>query len=170
MVIDMQYAIKDIAGNDIKVHTTSSSGSYTCNAAETVDGPWKSMGSGSGTKEFDLLEADLDSARYVQIDGYCAIDAIEALEGMTGLNKNGSKPASPVNLTVTGSTKKVSFAVKSSLPYTLKIFDVHGRLCWEPQASLSSGIYTWQPACPGLYVAHLETGSSAIVQKVLIDR
>jgi hypothetical protein len=70
VVIDMQSAIEDNPGNEIKVYTY---GSITCSAGETPDGPWVLLGSGT---EFDLSVGAVSSARYFKLSG-AAVDAVE---------------------------------------------------------------------------------------------
>jgi hypothetical protein len=168
MVIGMQFPIKDLPGNDIKVHVSGSSGNYTCNAGQEVDGPWKSLGSGNSTQEFDLSEGNIAEARYIQIDGNCGIDAIEALGGLTNIADNTFSAQNPTQLTVGSVRKNVSFHVQSVLPYSLKIYNTKGKLCWKPNTSQPSRTYTWQAGSTGMYLARLETKGTMVTKRFLV--
>ncbi|MDT8393395.1 MAG: M14 family zinc carboxypeptidase [Bacteroidales bacterium] len=68
VVVDMQKPIPDGPGNDIKVYEGDlSAEGFTCYAGTTMDGPWISMGEGSGTTEFELSVTGLGEARYFKI-------------------------------------------------------------------------------------------------------
>ncbi|MBN3034727.1 MAG: PKD domain-containing protein [Bacteroidales bacterium] len=96
-ILDMQIPIADGAGPDIRVHEGDSSPEgYTCYAGETIDGPWISMGTGTGTTEFDIAQAGLPDVQFIKIvddgDGQANVadagfdlDAIEALEPVSGI-------------------------------------------------------------------------------------
>ncbi len=97
VVLDMQYPVIDGPGIDLIIHEgdTSPEG-FTCYAGETIDGPWMSMGTGTGTSEFDLSMSGLAEAQFVKLaddgDGTANasnagfdLDAIEALEPVSGI-------------------------------------------------------------------------------------
>ncbi len=167
IVVDMQFPITNNTGNDIKVHTYGSSRNYTCRASQNVDGPWKSLGNATGTKEFDLSQGNIDNARYIQIDGNCALDAIEALDGMTGISRYNNTVPSSAQLIVTAERHHISFIVKNVLKHDLKIYNLQGKLCWEPETCNLSGVYTWQPICGGMYLAHIESNDTRITKRFL---
>ncbi|MCD4746523.1 MAG: hypothetical protein K8R58_09500, partial [Bacteroidales bacterium] len=97
VVVDMQYPIVDGPGNDFIVYEGDSSPEgYTCYAGQTIDGPWLSLGTGTGTTEFDLFNANLTEAQFIKIfddgDGTATapdagfdLDAIKALEPVSGI-------------------------------------------------------------------------------------
>ncbi len=96
-ILDMQFPIADGAGPDIRVHEgSSSSESYTLYAGETIDGPWLSLGTGTGTADFDLGLSGLPETQFVKIvddgdgsgnvaDAGFDLDAMEALEPISGV-------------------------------------------------------------------------------------
>jgi uncharacterized repeat protein (TIGR01451 family) len=127
-VIDMQYPITDGSGPDIIVHEGDATPEgFTCYVGETIDGPWISLGNGSGTSNFDIALSGLPEAQFLKIqddgDGSSNaanagfdLDAIEALEPVSGIylamfeyeiddsngNNNGKiDPGESVNLIVT---------------------------------------------------------------------
>jgi hypothetical protein len=67
-VLDMQYPIPDVSGNDFTVYEgdTSPEG-YYCYAGSTIDGPWILLGTGSGTTQFDLSGSGLSQAQFIRI-------------------------------------------------------------------------------------------------------
>ena len=68
VVVDLQYPAVDIQGNDLKViEGDASAEGYTCYASENMDGPWKLLGTGKGTTDFDLSQGSLQSARFIKI-------------------------------------------------------------------------------------------------------
>lgn len=100
IIIDMQTAIKDVQGNDLNViEGDNSPEGFTCYAGPSMDGPWKSLGTGKGTTGFDLSPAGLTSAQFIKIvddndgtanvnDAGFELDAIEALDSdITGIDE-----------------------------------------------------------------------------------
>nr|NQU93855.1 T9SS type A sorting domain-containing protein [Bacteroidota bacterium] len=83
-------------GPDIMVFEGDASAEgYELYAGESMDGPWHSMGTGSGTSEFDLSSCAISEARYYKIqddgDGSASgndagfdLDAMQALSSITG--------------------------------------------------------------------------------------
>jgi len=94
VVVDMQTIILDGSGNDIRVHEGDASAEgYEVFASPNIDGPWTSIGTGSGTTEFNLGSAG--AARFLKIvddgDGSASVvgagfdlDAIESLSNASG--------------------------------------------------------------------------------------
>jgi len=97
IVLDMQYPVLDGPGFDVIVYEGDSSPEgYTCYAGETIDGPWISLGTGSGTTEFDISTSNLPETQYIKImddgdgssnvaDAGFDLDAIEALAPVSGV-------------------------------------------------------------------------------------
>lgn len=96
IVVDMQSMIFDGTGPDIMVFEGDATAEgYTLYAGVSMDGTWYSMGTGSGTTEFDFANCALSEARYFKIlddgDGSASVsgagfdlDAIQALSSVTG--------------------------------------------------------------------------------------
>jgi hypothetical protein len=92
IIMDFQYAVKDNPGKDIRViEGDSSPEGYTCYAGQTMDGPWKLLGSGMGTSDFDLSAGSLPNAQFIKIvddndgtanvnDAGFDLDAIQTLD------------------------------------------------------------------------------------------
>ena len=97
VVLDMQYPINDGPGPDISVHEGDGSPEgYTCYAGATIDGPWISLGTGTGTTDFDIATSGLPEAQFIRIeddgDGFATVDnagfdldAIEVIEPISGV-------------------------------------------------------------------------------------
>jgi hypothetical protein len=97
IVFDMGAPIADGPGNDIKIFEgdTSPEG-YTLYAGETMDGPWHSLGTGTGTSEFDIAQGNVIEAQFFKVqddgdgtanaaDAGFDLDAIAALESVSGV-------------------------------------------------------------------------------------
>ncbi len=163
---DMQYAIKNINGSDFKVHATGSGANYTFYASQEVWGSWKELGSGTGTQEFDLEDGNLDNARYIRIDGRCAIDAVEAIwDSPTSiLNKiQGGNNSAQLFINTIG--KNVLFSVKKAPQHTLSVYSALGKLCWKQHGSKTISNHTWQPTSSGMYIVRLEAGNEVIQKR-----
>ena len=78
----MGDTIYDGTGNDFKVleGDTSPEG-YYCHVSQTMDGPWTSLGSATGSTAFDLSTGPISGIRYIKItdDG----------DGLTNANDAG---------------------------------------------------------------------------------
>jgi hypothetical protein len=68
-VLDMQYMIADGPGPDFIVHEgdTSPEG-FICYVGETIDGPWISVGTGTGSSQFDIGISGLIEAQFIKIE------------------------------------------------------------------------------------------------------
>lgn len=96
IIVDMQNIIFDGAGPDLMVFEGDASAEgYTLYAGASMDGPWYTMGTGSGSTEFSFENCTLSEARYFKIlddgDGSASVadagfdlDAIQALSAVTG--------------------------------------------------------------------------------------
>ncbi len=166
ITFDMQYEIKNINGNEFRVHATGSGANYTFSASENVDGPWKELGSGSGAQDFDLDEGSLNNARYVQIEGRCEIDAIEGYwDSPTSILKANNSIQKPVQLFIANTGRNVSFNVMSDQNHSLSIFSVQGRLCWQKNSKLKDEIHSWQPSGAGTYIARVQAGNNIVCKR-----
>ncbi|MES1224516.1 MAG: T9SS type A sorting domain-containing protein, partial [Bacteroidota bacterium] len=68
IIVDLQYPAVDNQGNDIKVvEGDASAEGFTCYAGQTMEGPWKSLGTGKGTTDFDLSQSGLSTAQFIKI-------------------------------------------------------------------------------------------------------
>ncbi|GAB4341714.1 MAG: hypothetical protein Kow0037_28570 [Calditrichia bacterium] len=69
IVLDMGEEIQDFPGNDFKiVEGDASPEGYTVKIAQDWRGPWSTIGNGTGTTEFDMSVAGLNSFRYIRIE------------------------------------------------------------------------------------------------------
>ena len=97
IVFDMETPIPDGPGNDVKVFEGDASAEgFTLYAGESMDGPWHSLGTGTGTSEFDIALSSMIEARFFKVlddgDGAASVadagfdlDAIGALESVSGV-------------------------------------------------------------------------------------
>jgi PKD repeat protein len=96
-IVDMQQSISDGPGNDITVYEGDATPEgYTCYIGSSIDGPWVSIGTGSGTTEFDFAGSGLTESQYIKLlddgDGTANaanagfdLDAIEAMAPASGV-------------------------------------------------------------------------------------
>ncbi len=97
IVLDMQTPVLDGTGNDICIYEGDNTAEgFTAYAGESLDGPWQTLGTGSGTTEFDLAVAGMIEARYIRIlddgDGVAIsadagfdLDAVEVISEVSGV-------------------------------------------------------------------------------------
>ena len=64
--------------------------------------------------------------------------------------------------------KNVYINVGKASPKSLKVYNVRGRLCWEPKISKTNGLYTWQPQGAGMYLIRLESGKDILTKRITI--
>jgi len=126
----MLRPINNISGNDFSVFEgDASSESYTCYASQSMDGPWTSLGVGTGTKEFDL--STLSKARFIKIvddnDGTATaadagfdLDAIQILGQTVNLNSNEKEKNFAVNIFPNPFNEEVN--IEYSLSLATKIY------------------------------------------------
>lgn len=68
IILDMGDTVYNIPNKDLKIiESTGQNRKYTCFASLTKDGPWLSLGVGTGTTEFDLATSGLTKARYFKL-------------------------------------------------------------------------------------------------------
>jgi PKD repeat protein len=68
IVLDMGDTVVNGAGPDIRIFEANSmQRGYTVYASTMIDGPWTSLGNGTGTATFDLTAAGLQKSRYIKI-------------------------------------------------------------------------------------------------------
>jgi hypothetical protein len=89
-------------------------------------------------------------------------------QGVNIVEKNGTIRGMHDQLWVK-SGKEVLIRVGTTLPYTLRIFDLKGRLCWAPGIS-SSGEYIWRPVNYGIYVVRLTNNKSVITKQCIAKK
>ncbi len=78
ILLDMGRQYRDAAGNDLRVvEGDQSPEGFTISVAENYWGPWKEIGSGVGTSEFDLASRNIFQFRFIRIrddgDGFGGI-------------------------------------------------------------------------------------------------
>lgn len=128
LVVDMQELVVDGAGNDLIVFEGDATPeTFTLYGGSTMDGPWISLGAGTGTTEYDLGSTSLSEARFFKFvddgDGSASVndagfdlDAMQSLSSITGVyilmegfvvddangNNNGLlEPGETANFTIT---------------------------------------------------------------------
>ncbi len=129
VVLDMQQEIQSNAQKEIKVHVVGTAKEYTCLAANSIDGPWKSLGKSMITSEFDLSAGALTKARYVRIEGGANLDAVEALGQtlVTGLvNPNQNKFSLPAEGLRVDTHGRVVLSRSNGIPQAQELYELNG--------------------------------------------
>ena len=94
---------------------------------------------------------------------------IKADYNLTGiLSQNGFLSDAPDRLLINREGKSFSIGVKNAMPYKLKIYNVKGRLCWEPRTSQTVEKYIWQPKSTGMYIVCLESGREILTKRFTV--
>jgi hypothetical protein len=87
----------------------------------------------------------------------------------TGINSNNDLYSGAFDrLVVNREGNNISICVKNTTPYKLKIFNVKGRLCWEPKTSQTVEEYIWQPKNTGIYIVYLESGKDILTKRFAV--
>ncbi len=133
-----KYLVTDGEGTDLTVNLTNNS-SYSVSVHNDVDkiidNEGIKLGSGQGTKSFDLNGA-IDSARWVRIDAgnnaSPSIDAIEAdpREQPTAINHFGKSTLSQKGIKLLSNHYSKGMQFQVTVPkgaYTVSLFDMHGK-------------------------------------------
>ena len=71
-------------------------------------------------------------------------------------------------LLVNAGRKDILIYVKNPMPYKLRIYDIQGRLCWEPETPQTNGKYTWRPESAGMYIVCLESGKDILTKRFTV--
>ncbi len=166
ILIDMLHPIKNNGGKDLKVHVRGS-GSYSVSIGEAVDGPWKNIGSGSGTEEFDIVGSGLDDARYVKIKGSCGLDAVEALGALTHTTQVLQSKTMPT-VAIQSSNQKVIFTLSENQPTVLEIFSAQGQLIKRKTIDPATRQYVWIPLASGCFLARVNIGNRIGLHKFTV--
>lgn len=167
IIIDMQYNLYDQEGNDLTVY--ASGGSFECEVARNIDGPWSILGMGNGKYEFDFNGNIADSVRYVSISGSnVVLDAVEAKKDMAtniaaNLNKSTLKPVIGFN------HKKISISNLISGKSTISFFNALGQLCFVQKTRSHKATVDVSEFPKGLYFMKIQNGFNAYHQKVSIS-
>ncbi len=77
-------------------------------------------------------------------------------------------PGVSEGLAVQAGRKDISICVKGALPYSLSVFTIQGKRCWEPATPQISGKYRWQPESTGMYIVCLKSGKSVETERLVV--
>lgn len=64
--------------------------------------------------------------------------------------------------------KTVYFAVGTGDVRLLQVFDLKGRVCWEPKLVKGVETYSWQPGSAGLYIVKIGSGKEALFKRLTV--
>jgi hypothetical protein len=136
IMVDMLQPIINISGNDFKVYEGDATAEgYTCYASQSMDGPWTSLGTGTGTTEFDL--SILGQARFIKIvddgngtanasDAGFDLDAIEVLEIPVSVIPNEDENDFLLELFPNPATDQITLNISGKA--TIEILNIEGQI------------------------------------------
>ena len=179
IIVDMHDPVVNITGDDFKVYNgnTMPEG-YTCLVGQTMDGPWISLGTGTGTTSFDLESTGLTAARFIKImddgdgqqniaDAGFDLDAIESLVPPTSIRITDRQVGSmkifpnPANETITIETQN-----KGAIG-TLSIFDAQGQVILTKQITDSLLQIGIRSIARGVYFVKFNNGRTQEVKRLI---
>jgi hypothetical protein len=73
-------------------------------------------------------------------------------------------------LLVKSTGQKLLIRIGKSSSDRLSIYDIKGRLCYEPNRSQITGVYVWQPANTGMYVIRLMDKEKVITKSIMLTK
>ena len=166
--------VRNREGADLKVYAE---GGYHVYAGHDWLGPWQPLGSGSGTQDFDLGVAGLDSAHYLRLvnSSSARLDAI-TFNPRPGADLDETSElhiAQPAPLpTIVRDRLRLQWSAGEHFAHgrEIAIFDVSGRraLSCNPVAERSSFDVDLSALSPGVYFVRL--GSAGAVQRCQLVR
>ncbi len=134
IVLDMYDAIiTDVSGFDFTVYEGSGTNEgYYVYLSNNKYGPWTYVGSGAGTKSFDISGSGINEARYIRIvdDGDNSSGGIYA-----GFDLDAVYSISATKI------EEIARKNEDYGKYEIEIFDVTGRACKKHKNNFKKGIY-----------------------------
>ena len=163
IIVDMQDSVVNIQGDDFTVYEgdTTVEG-FTCLVGQTMDGPWISLGTATGTTSFDLESEGVTSARFIKIlddgdgqqnsaDAGFDLDAIESMvppisiripDGGVGFFKISPNPANEtITIQIENKEEKGTLTIYSALGTELITKRITNDLMHIDIRSLARGVY-----------------------------
>ncbi len=183
IILDMQYAIADKSGMDFKViEGDNSAEGFTCYAAQSMDGPWKQVGTGKGTTDFDLSTGGLTTAQFIKLvddndgtanasDAGFELDAIEVMNStVTGIGSADPDLSFTIYPNPFSSSINLDYTIDHADQVKLTIYNTLGEnVMTLMDKKVSAGTYTLQfnvaALTPGIYYFKLEMGAKEVISK-----
>jgi len=183
ITVDMQDSVVNIPGDDFMVYEGDNSlvKGYTCLVGQTIDGPWVSLGSGTGTQAFDMGSTGLSSARFIKIvdDGDGPqnaagagfdLDAIESLEQTTGIRTTDGKPGT-IKVYPNPANEKITFDFQRKLPEEtiISLFDINGKQIIQDKFRNQNPVeMDVRTLSKGIYMVKFQTSAGIENKKLVI--
>ena len=183
ITVDMQDSVVNIPGDDFMVYEGDNSlvKGYTCLVGQTIDGPWVSLGSGTGTQAFDMGSTGLSSARFIKIvdDGDGPqnaagagfdLDAIESLEQTTGIRTTDGKPGT-IKVYPNPANEKITFDFQRKLPEEtiISLFDINGKQIIQDKFRNQNPVeLDVRTLSKGIYMVKFQTSAGIENKKLVI--
>lgn len=175
IVLDMgpDSPIINHTGNDLTVVTTTSGQGYQVYVADSLDGTYHSIGTGSSTQGFDIASSGLSEARYVRINatGSPALDAVES-DMPVGIEE-GHQIADRTDFRLLQNpSDRIRFQITGTGEYQIKIYDCQGRLVARRVLNLKNGDRSFRSnrLASGVYFLKIDGTNLSRTEKCLIIR
>jgi len=179
IIVDMEDTVVNIPGDDFTVYqgNTEPEG-FSCLVGQTIDGPWISLGSGTGTTAFDLEPTGWSSIRFIKIvddgdgqpnvpDAGFDLDAVGTIlqptgiigtDGVTGYFKISPNPA---NETVIIETQD------KTVNGTITIYNAQGQEMLSKQITNGFSRINIRSLARGVYFVNFTNEKTAAVGKLI---
>lgn len=173
--------IRDQPGNDITVFDQDTvADGYWLHAASDWGGPWSNCGHATGTADFDLAAAGLDSAGYLRIvcdstglnSDPCAGLDLDAVAFRTPRTETWTAPAVVRHSRVWPNPITAQTPLRLAPGTHLKIIDSAGRLveCCRVPAETDRFEFLARNLKPGVYLAIAQSPGGTAVRKLVVTR
>lgn len=139
IILDLQYPVMDLQGKDIKIiEGDNSAEGFICYVSQAIDGPWKQLGTGKGTSDFDLSSTGLQSAQFIKIvddndgtanvnDAGFDLDAIEVFSpAITGVMEINETPVLSIYPNPFTNLINLQFNVESTGTLSVLVYNTLG--------------------------------------------
>jgi len=194
IVLEADPPIKNFTGNDFTVvEGDFTAENYSVSVSNDWRGAWFSCGSGSGTTQFDLATASMDSAKYIRIidaggsstsDPYAGfdLDGIWYRQQQACICEDFSSPQAQLKVfsihpNPAQTFVNIKYHIVNTKNQTLKIFDIQGKVIKEIELMPNTQNVVWDTrgnlgslVPSGIYFCVINTSSGSFKQKILINR
>ena len=179
IILDMQDPVSNIPGDDFKVFEgdTTAEG-YSCLVAQFLNGPWTSLGTGTGTTAFDLESAGLTATRFIKImddgDGVSNaanagfdLDAVEAMVSTAGIKTTDDKAFGLVIYPNPANEKIVIGLQNRSTEGTVTIYNIRGEEVMTDQIRHNHLQFDISDLAAGVYFVRFANDKISVTGKLI---
>jgi hypothetical protein len=182
IIIDMQDSVTNIQGDDFTVYEgdTVPEG-FTCLVGPSLDGPWISLGTGTGTTSFDLESAGVTAARFIKIlddgigqqnisDAGFDLDAVESMSPPTNIRITEGEYGS-LKVYPNPANETVAIEVKNNEKKgTMTICNVQGKVLIKKNITNGIERIDTSDLASGVYFVNFSNGRTNKMRKLIISK